>query len=90
MTHTSWEEARAEIGPGHAVILWKDGCGFCEMLLFELAGDDRVTWVDVREDAEANAYVRSVNDGNELTPTVIIGEGVYRNPSASEIRELLA
>lgn len=86
----TWEDAEAETGPGRAVILWKEGCFFCEMLLQELAGDDRMIWVNVHEDDAANARVRELNDGNELTPTVLIGEDVYRNPDATEIREALA
>lgn len=89
MKHANWDEARADIGPGHAVILWKNGCFFCDMLMEQLADDDRSTWVNIHEDEAAAEYVRSVNDGNELTPTVVIGDEVYRNPDADEVRAAL-
>ena len=53
------------------------------------ADDDRSTWVNIHEDEAAAEYVRSVNDGNELTPTVVIGDEVYRNPDADEVRAAL-
>lgn len=84
-----WSEARQEIAPGHAVALWKPGCFYCTALQAEMAGDDRVTWVNVRSDGEANSQVRGLNDGEEYTPTVIVGRQVLRNPSAAELRAAL-
>ena len=53
-------------------------------------GDDpRVTWVNVWADPEANAAVRTHNDGNELTPTALVGDRVLVNPSADALRAAL-
>jgi len=88
--HTPWQRAAQQIAPGHAVVLWKPGCVYCERLLLRLRDDPRVTWVNVWRDEEANAQVRAVNGGDELTPTALIGEEVLRNPSAAALRERLA
>lgn len=45
--------------------------------------------MNVWADDEANALVRSVNGGDELTPTVLVGEMVLRNPSAAELAAVL-
>lgn len=83
--HTSWEAARRQLGPDHAVVFWKPGCMFCEQLLRAVGKDERVTWVNVWVDEQANAEVRRLNDGNELTPTALVGDRVLRNPSAHEL-----
>lgn len=87
--HTAWAEAEASISPTHAVVLWKPGCGYCERLLVALKDDPRITWVNVWEDDEANRVTRSHNGGNELTPTVLVGDQVLINPTASMIRDAL-
>jgi glutaredoxin-like protein len=73
-------------------VLWRPGCPFCAMLLRRLERSgltfDRV---DIWEDPEAAAWVRSVADGNETVPTVrIVGadpdEAVALvNPSVSDV-----
>ena len=45
--------------------------------------------VNIWEDGEAAAIVRSVNDGNELVPTVRIGGRFLSNPSYREVRAAL-
>ncbi|MDN5900268.1 MAG: hypothetical protein L0H74_09390 [Brachybacterium sp.] len=87
--HTAWARAEARITPDHAVVLWKPGCLYCERLLLQLRKDPRVSWVNVWRDEDANAQVRAVNGGDELTPTVLLGTQVLRNPSAAELRDLL-
>lgn len=87
--HTPYAEASRRIAPGHAVVLWKPGCSYCERLLLQLRGRSDVTWVNVYRDSEADARVRSVNDGDQLTPTAFVGDEVLRNPSADELRERL-
>lgn len=83
--HTPWQQARGLVAPGHAVVLWKPGCTFCERLLLAVGSNDRISWVNVWVDEEANAEVRRLNGGNELTPTALVGERVLRNPSAEEL-----
>lgn len=44
-----------------------------------------VSQFNVWKDEAANAAVRAVNHGDELTPTALIGDEVLRNPSAKEV-----
>ena len=87
--HTPWSQARGRVAPGHAVVLWKPGCAFCELLLRAVGDDPRVTWVNVWADPEANAAVRTHNDGNELTPPALVGDRVLVNPTADARRAAL-
>ncbi|WP_163543113.1 glutaredoxin family protein [Occultella kanbiaonis] len=87
--HTPWRAAAQRLGTGGAVVFWKPGCVYCERLLHELRGDDRITWVNVWADPQANTEVRRLNNGDELTPTVLIGDQVLRNPSADQLRTRL-
>lgn len=88
--HVPLERARAlAADDGAAIVLWKPGCGYCEVLLHRLRRRDDIAWVNVWADDEANALVRSVNGGDELTPTVLVGEMVLRNPSAAELAAVL-
>ena len=79
------EGARAA-GDGRVVVYWRKGCPFCKRL--QLVLGKRVTdvvWVDVWADPDASAYVRSVNGGDEVVPTVVI-DGVARtNPPPREV-----
>ncbi|WP_232547586.1 glutaredoxin family protein [Propioniciclava soli] len=88
--HTPWSTARSRVAPGHAVVLWKPGCTFCEILQRALRRDPRVTWVNVWVDEAANAVVREHNAGNEVTPTVLVGSQVMVNPTADQVRAALA
>lgn len=83
--HAPWATAQERLAAGDAVVLWKPGCVYCERLLHRLADTPGVTWVNVWADKEANAAVRAVNDGNEYTPTVLIGDQVLRNPTGEEV-----
>ncbi|WP_199439935.1 glutaredoxin family protein [Umezawaea beigongshangensis] len=65
---------------------WRPGCGFCLSLRSALRGTDlTVREVNIWEDPEAAARVRSVADGNEVVPTVFVGDEALVNPSASEV-----
>ena len=61
---------------GTTVVYWRKMCGFCARLLGELeqAGVD-VELRDSWEDPEAAAFVRSVNEGAETAPTVVLPDG---------------
>lgn len=85
--HTRW--APQQVRPGHAVVFWKDGCPHCHRLLRAMADDDRVSWVNVFRDREGDRKVRELNEGDQFTPTAIVGRKVLRNPSAQELREAL-
>jgi mycoredoxin len=46
--------------------------------------------VDIWEDLEAAAFVRSVANGNETVPTVRIGDVALVNPSSSDVMRAVA
>lgn len=74
-----------------AVVYWRPGCGFCSMLRSGLqrAGIE-YREVNIWDDPEAAAFVRSVARGNETVPTVTVGSVSLVNPSAGEVAALLA
>jgi mycoredoxin len=67
------------------------GCPFCLRLTLGLGRRAReARWVDIWADPDAAAYLRSVNDGNETVPTVVV-DGVPRtNPEPKVVRSALA
>jgi glutaredoxin len=76
---------------GGATVYWRPGCPFCLTLRLGL----RLTrtphqLVNVREDPDASAFVRRHNGGDELVPTVVVGDRVLSNPSLREVRRALA
>jgi mycoredoxin len=65
------------------IVYRRDGCGYCWRLERALrkAG---VTYEsgDIHADAGAAAFVRSVNNGSETVPTIVLANGtVQTNPS---------
>ena len=73
------------------VMYTRPGCPFSAKLRLKL-GLARIpyTTVNIWQDPEAAALVRSVNDGNELVPTVRIGETFLSNPTVRQVRATLA
>lgn len=72
------------------VVYWRPGCGFCARLRSRLGAEgDKATWVDIWQDEEAAAFVRSVNDGNETVPTVVIDGIPHTNPAPDTVLERL-
>ena len=47
--------------------------------------DLAITYRNIWEGSEAAAFVRACADGNEIVPTVEVGETVMVNPSADEV-----
>ena len=73
------------------VMYTRPGCPFSAKLKAKLAlARIPYTKVDIWQDKDAAAVVRSVNDGNELVPTVKVGEVFLSNPSMREIKAALA
>jgi glutaredoxin-like protein len=69
------------------VMYTRPGCPFSAKLRAKLAlARIPYTKVDIWQDPEAAAVVRSVNDGNELVPTVRVGEVFLSNPSVRQIK----
>lgn len=77
-------------GRGGVVVYWKPGCWYCTKLVRALPRStrDRVTWVNIWRDDEAAEFVMGLNDGNELTPTVIAA-GRRIDPDPDLIVELV-
>lgn len=72
------------------VVYSRPGCPFCTMLRtgLKLRGVP-FREVNIWQDPEAAAFVRSVARGNETVPTVSIGEVSLVNPSAKEVAALV-
>lgn len=83
-------EHMVQEGASGVVVYWRPGCGFCAMLKARLGGlRDRATWVNIWDDEDAAAFVRSVNDGNETVPTVVIDGIPVTNPDPAVVKERL-
>ncbi|WP_236777451.1 glutaredoxin domain-containing protein [Arthrobacter crystallopoietes] len=75
--------------PG-VVIFWRPGCVYCIRMMATLGRTRRkAQWVNIWRDAEAAAFVREHNDGNETVPTVILRDGVVTNPDPEAVRREL-
>ncbi|MBC8484212.1 MAG: NrdH-redoxin [Actinobacteria bacterium] len=72
------------------VVYWRPGCGFCRRLRkgLDRAGVQR-TEHDIWDDEAARSFVRSVNGGNEIVPTVVIGDRLLVNPRVEEVLALV-
>ena len=79
------------VGEGHddVVIYWRPDCVYCLDLLLRLKFTRlRYRKVDIRKDADARAFVRSVADGNETVPTVVVVGQAMVNPSKRQLIEV--
>ena len=75
---------------GRVVVYWRKGCPFCKRLQLVLGRRVRdVVWVDVWADADASSYVRGVNDGDEVVPTVVIDGVAHTNPAPRTVAAAL-
>ncbi|MGB3411146.1 MAG: glutaredoxin domain-containing protein [Microthrixaceae bacterium] len=76
------------------VVFWRTGCGFCSRLINKLNKLNLpMTMVNIWEDPSAAAVVRSVANGNETVPTVVVGGrsgAALVNPSKSEVLAAVA
>jgi len=68
------------------LVYWRRGCWYCNDLRgqLELAG---IAYrpIDIWQDPAAAARVRSIANGNETVPTVVIGDRAMVNPSARDV-----
>jgi mycoredoxin len=72
--------------PDAITFYWRPGCGFCMGLERGLSRigvplDKRNIW----EDPDAAATVRSIANGNETVPTVVVGDTKMVNPSVAAV-----
>ena len=72
-------------------VYWRPGCIFCSMLRRRLRKlGVETTEVNIWDDPEAAATVRSFADGNETVPTVVFNGVGLVNPSAKEVQRLIS
>lgn len=72
------------------VAYWRPGCASCARLRTGLGRDRRrVTWVNIWADSSAEAYVRAVNDGDAVVPTMVIEGEAHANPDPAMVRAQL-
>jgi mycoredoxin len=77
--------------PGEVIVYWRPGCGFCSGLLRGLERDGLdFERVDIWQDPDGAAFVRSVAGGNETVPTVRIGPVALVNPTRRDVMVAVA
>lgn len=83
---------RVDPAPACAVkVYWRPGCGSCSTLRRGLLRSGLpLREVDIWRDPEAAALVRSLADGNETVPTVVIGARALVNPTVEEVLAAVA
>ncbi|EWT02067.1 membrane protein [Intrasporangium oryzae NRRL B-24470] len=87
---TPHAEAQAHGATGVAVY-WRPNCPFTMRLRAKVRRhSEQIAWVNIWEDADGAAWVRSVNDGNETVPTVLISGVAHTNPDPALVVAALA
>jgi len=67
-------------------------CGPCKRLKRQLS-ELEITFaeIDIEESPEAAALVESINNGNQMVPTLVFSDGSsLTNPSAIQVKEKLS
>jgi mycoredoxin len=65
---------------------WRPGCGFCMDLERSLSrAGIPMRKVNIWEDPANAAFVRSVANGNETVPTVVVGSAAMVNPRLRQV-----
>lgn len=84
--------SESNTSPGaEVVVYWRPGCPFCSMLLSGLnATGLPYRRVNIWDEPDAAAFVRSVANGNETVPTVQVGPAAAVNPSPAEVLAMVA
>jgi mycoredoxin len=84
------EAQRRSAEDGRPIIYWRPGCPYCVRLRATLGMTSRrAHWVDIWKDPEGAAAVRTVADGNETVPTVILAGAPHVNPDPQWLRSRL-
>jgi glutaredoxin-like protein len=84
---------RSDAPPGSSeiVLYTRPGCPYCFTLRAGLRRAGIVhREIDIWEDPAAAAFARSVANGNETVPTVVVGDVHMVNPSARHVRTVAA
>lgn len=72
-------------------VYWRPGCMFCSMLRRDIGKAQLpVEEINIWEDASAAATVRSLADGNETVPTVVVGSRALVNPTLQQVLAAVA
>lgn len=67
-------------------LYWRPMCGYCEVLKAGLARRGvPYTAVDIWADRTQAAIVRQATGGDEIVPTVQVGDRFFVNPSADDV-----
>lgn len=67
-------------------VYWRPGCAFCMRLRLILRWHRlHPEMINIWRDPSAAAFVRSVADGNETVPTVVIDDRAYVNPPPRQV-----
>ncbi len=67
-------------------LYWRPGCMFCMRLRLVLRWHHlRVHQINIWQDPAAAAFIRSVADGNETVPTVVIDGRAVVNPPPRQV-----
>lgn len=84
------EARRRSAEDGRPVVYWRPACKYCMRLRFRLGREARrLHWVNIWSDPAAAALVRSVNNGNETVPTVVVAGTPHTNPDPAWVRAQL-
>lgn len=73
-------------------LYWRPGCGFCMGLERGLARyeDLPIARHNIWDEPKAAAFVRQHANGNEVVPTVRVGDTVMVNPTADDVLSAMA
>jgi mycoredoxin len=82
-------EALRRAAKGQVVVYWRPGCPYCARLLATLRGRRGWLRVNIWRDPAAAAFVREHNDGDEVVPTVLVGDETWTNPEPARVRAVL-
>ena len=78
----------------HVTIFYADWCPFCAKLIKNLDRTETpYELVDVEGDNadDINEWIKSVNDGNRVVPTVLYSDGIHAtNPPAADVLAKIA
>lgn len=70
---------------------WRPGCGFCMALDRRLSNADiPMRKKNIWENPDHASFVRSVANGNETVPTVVVGPVAMVNPRLAEVIDALS
>jgi glutaredoxin-like protein len=90
-TASPGDDPGAPAGGPEVTVYSRPGCPFCATLRWGLRrAGVAFREVDIWQDPEAAAFVRSVARGNETVPAVAVGTLTAVNPSARQVLRMLA